>query len=95
MYDAYEDKGKIFTDVITKHPIPVIVQTTKEAIHGKFHVRPSLRIKEELENCDGFVILTDATVFGPDNNIIHKTKMIIIGLPQLVWMLPVDEKENG
>ena len=29
MVTQYDDKGKIFTQVISKKPVPVIIQTTK------------------------------------------------------------------
>ena len=94
MYASFEDKGKIFTDVITKQPVAVILQTTKELIHGNYYVRPGVRIKEELESSERFIILTDAIVLGSDGKVNNKTKMIIINISQLVWMLPVDEIEN-
>jgi hypothetical protein len=94
MYASFEDKGKIFTDIITKQPVAVILQTSTELIQGNFHVRPGVRIKEELENSERFVIITDAIVFGPDGKVHHKAKMMIINLSQLIWMLPVDEMVN-
>jgi uncharacterized protein YcfJ len=50
MYSNFEEKGKIFTQVVTKKPINVTIQTTNQLIRGKIHIRPEDRVKDEFES---------------------------------------------
>jgi hypothetical protein len=42
----FDEKGKIFTDVISKEVMGVIIQTLAERIRGKIHVRPEEPLKD-------------------------------------------------
>ena len=46
----YDEKGKYYTNVIQKVPVPCMVQTTTNLIRGLIHVRHDERLKDELEN---------------------------------------------
>jgi hypothetical protein len=87
----YDDKGKFFTDVISKTPVSALVQTTTHLIEGNIHVRHDERIKDELGRTEKFLALTDASVFDAAGNVLYKTKFIAIQSEQIVWVLP---KEN-
>jgi hypothetical protein len=54
MYASFEDKGKIYTNIVSKTPIDVIIQTPNHQIHGKVHVRPNGRLKDELTSSEHF-----------------------------------------
>jgi len=50
MVIGFEDeKGKIFTEVVTKLPVPIMMQTTTHRVLGNIHVRPDQRLKDELD----------------------------------------------
>jgi hypothetical protein len=68
MYASFEDKGKIYTNVVTKTPIDVILQTPSHQIHGKLHVRPNGRLKDELTSSEAFLAITDASVYDSLGN---------------------------
>ncbi|MBT3337313.1 MAG: hypothetical protein HN855_13170 [Anaerolineae bacterium] len=88
---AYDDKGKFFTDVISKTPIPALVQTTTHLIKGFVHVRKDERVKDELERDGHFLALTDASVSDAEGKILYKKEFIAIHKDQIVWIIP-DEK---
>lgn len=90
----YDDKGKFFTDVISKIPVAAIVQTTSHRIEGSIHIRRDERIKDELEKTGTFLALTDASVYDQTNNLLYKTKFIAIQREQIVWVLPKEDKEE-
>ena len=46
----YDDKGKYFTDVVTKDAIRADIQTLTHRVKGDVHVRIGERIKDELDH---------------------------------------------
>jgi len=84
----YDEKGKLFTDVVTKVAIPATIQTTTHLIHGLLHVRRDQRIKDELDSNESFLALTDASVIGPDGQTIYQTPFLAIQRAHIVWVLP-------
>ncbi len=92
----YDEKGKFFTDVISKIPVSALVQTTTHLIKGTIHVRRDERVKDELGRTENFLALTDASVLDANGNIIHENDFIAIHRGQIVWVLPKedDEKES-
>ena len=91
MYDSIERKGKIFTNVVTKKPVEVLIQTATHIISGKIHVRPDRRLKDELDNDNSFVAVTNAEIKDLQGNLIYKTRFIAINRTQVIWILPIHE----
>ena len=58
----YDDKGKFFTDIISKTPLDVLVQTTTHLIQGVIHIRKEERLKDELNRDELFLALTEAKI---------------------------------
>jgi hypothetical protein len=87
----FDDKGKIFTNIITKQPIRVIVQTEKYRIHGQMHITPSERLKDELNGSDQFVAVTDATVFDAAGNVTYRSNFLTLNRDFIVWLIPEDD----
>ena len=61
----YDEKGKIFTSIVSKTAIPATIQTTTHLLRGNLHVRRDQRIKDELDVNESFLALTDVSVLGP------------------------------
>jgi hypothetical protein len=87
----FDDKGKIFTNIITKQPIRVIVQTEKYRIHGQMHITPSERLKDELNGSDQFVAVTNATVFDAAGNVTYRSNFLTLNRDFIVWLIPEDD----
>lgn len=60
----FDNKGKIYTDVIPKTAIPALVQTTTHLIQGKVYLRRENRLIDELDQDEMFLAITDASIFG-------------------------------
>ena len=90
----YDDKGKFFTDIISKTPLDVLVQTTTHLIQGVIHIRKEERLKDELDRDELFLALTDAEILGADGKMIYANGFIAIHRDQIVWIIP-DENEEG
>lgn len=95
MSTHFDEKGKFFTPVIPKTPVPVIIQTTSQRIQGNIHIRPDERIKDEMDRSEAFFAVTDATIFQPDGSILYATHFLTLNRAQVIWILPVEEVTNG
>jgi hypothetical protein len=91
MYASFDDKGKIFTNVVTKTPLDVIIQTQNHQIHGKVHVRPNGRLKDELTDSEAFLAVTDAAVYDLNGKLAYRTNFIALHRDHINWLIPVDE----
>ncbi len=94
MAAQYDEKGKYFTPVIPKTPIPVIIQMATHRIEGNIHIRPDERIKDEIDRAEPFLPVTEAVVYNPDGTIFASTHFIVLNRTQINWILPVDEMIN-
>jgi len=95
MSTLYDDKGKFFTTVISKKPVPVIIETTKGRIEGFFHIRPEDRIKDELNRSENFVAITDAHMISPDGQVQFRCNFICLNRDQIIWIVPTAEIVTG
>ena len=90
----YDDKGKRFTDIVTKRPVYATVQTTSHLLRGYIHVRRDQRIKDELDQDDQFIAMTDVSILGSDGKVMFQAPFLAINRSQIVWVLP-EQKQNA
>jgi hypothetical protein len=90
----YDEKGKIFTEVVTKVAIPSVVQTTQQLIRGNVHVRRDERLKDELDRDELFLAITDASVIGTDGQTLHQARFMAVRRAQIVWVMPAQGSEE-
>jgi uncharacterized protein DUF6812 len=95
----YDEKGKIFTDIISKISIPATIQTTTHLIRGQVHVRRDQRIKDELDLDENFLAMTDVSVLSPDGQTLFQAPFLAVRRSHIVWVLPEQnqsaEKESS
>ena len=84
----YDEKGKIFTDIVSKISVPATIQTTTHLIRGYLHVRRDQRIKDELDANESFLALTDASVLGADGQTLFQTPFLAVRRSHIIWVLP-------
>lgn len=96
MFESIDDKGKIYTKVVTKSPVKIILQTSTNRITGMMHVRPGDRLKDTLVTSEYFLAVTDAKVFDIDGDkLIFETNFIAVNLNQILWVAPEEEILKG
>jgi hypothetical protein len=91
----FDDKGKIFTEVVSKVSIPAVVQTTEHLIRGNVHVRRDERLKDELDRDELFLAITDASIIGTDGQTLYQTRFLAVRRAQIVWVMPAHEAEES
>ena len=84
----YDDKGKVFTDIVSKRPVPATVQTTRHLMRGNIHVRRDQRIKDELDLDGKFIAVTDVSVLGADGQILFQAPFLAINRAHIIWVMP-------
>ncbi len=94
----FNDKGKYYTDIVSKAAVPAVIQTVTHRIEGFIHVRVDERIKSELDRAEAFLAVTNAKVFAPDGSLLYQTAFMSVSRAQIVWVLPIetapDEGDN-
>ena len=91
----YDEKGKFYTDVVTKLPTSAIIQTTTHLIRGLVHIRQGERLKNELERDEQFIAVTRATIHDANDSILFNAPFLAIQRSQIVWILPSDNKQGA
>ena len=90
----YDEKGKIFTDIVSKRAVYATVQTTTHLMRGRIHVRRDQRIKDELDLDEKFLALTDVNVLAPDGQILFQAPFLAVNRTQIIWVLPEQNKSE-
>lgn len=90
----YDEKGKRFTDIVTKRTVHATVQTTKHLMRGHIHVRRDQRIKDELDLDEKFLAITDVDVLAPDGQILFQAPFLAVNRAHIVWVLPEQTKSE-
>ena len=90
----FDDKGKRFTDIVTKRPVYATLQTTKHLMRGHIHVRRDQRIKDELDQDDKFIAVTDVNILDDDGAVLYQTPFLAINRAHIIWVLP-EQKQGG
>jgi hypothetical protein len=91
----FDDNGKFYTDIISKTPIPAMIQTRTHRIHGNIHVRQDQRLKDELDLTENFIAVTDAVIYLPDGHVLYKARFLAVQRDEIIWVLPDSEIEES
>ena len=84
----YDEKGKIFTDIVSKIAVYATVQTTTHLMRGHIHVRRDQRIKDELDRDKSFLAMTDVSVLNSDGQPLFQAPFLAVQRTQIVWVIP-------
>ncbi len=91
----YDEKGKFFTSVISKDTVKARIQTTAQIIEGDVHVRRDCRLKDELDNGEPFLAVTDAQIFNANGEELFRTRFIAVRRDQIVWITTLKDFIEG
>ncbi len=90
----FDEKGKFYTNVVTKISIPATIQTTSQLVRGEVHVRKGERLKDELDRDELFLALTNAAIIGADGQVQFEAPFLAIKRSQIVWVLPMQNEAD-
>ena len=87
----YDEKGKYFTEFITKETVPILVQTSHHRIHGQIHIQPKERLKDALNHSKPFLALTEVTICDLDEIVQFQAEFLALNKDQIQWVIPVED----
>ena len=91
----YDNSGKFFTDIISKNPIDVLVQTITHLIEGTVHIHKDERLKDELDREAIFLALTEASILNAEGKTLYQNDFIAVQRSQIIWVIPkTNDKEE-
>ncbi len=91
--NRFDAKGKFFTDLVTKEPIRVLVQTASQVLVGTMYMQREHRLLDELNDGPGdFLAMTDVWVFHEDAGALHYTaNFLALSKAHVHLVVPVSE----
>jgi hypothetical protein len=90
----YDDKGKFYTEYISKNAVSAIIQTVTHRITGKIFVRVGERIRDELNQAVQFLAVTDAVIYDLQGDISYKSDFITVNRDHIIWIMPEEQPEQ-
>ena len=87
----YDEKGKYFTNIVTKAAIPAKIKTQTNLVEGDIHIKPDERLKDELDLPEPFLAVTNATVYTEAGQIAFQTSFLAIRREQIVWVTALSD----
>lgn len=91
----YDEKGKIFTDIVSKVSVLATIQTTKHLMRGRIHIRRDQRVKDELDREEGFLALTDVSIFDSNGTVQLEAPFLAVKREHIVWVIPESKQDDG
>jgi hypothetical protein len=93
MVIEFDEKGKYFTEVITKDAVLSHIQIQAGHIRGNIHVRKDERLSDEVNKSNLFLAVTDAEVYSPEGEILYTSKFMVVNRTHVVWLMPIDTNQ--
>lgn len=88
MSTPYEEKGKIFTPVISKREFPVIIQTRTNRVQGRIHLREDESVKDAVNTSIDFIAVTQVEIFNVDGKeSLVKTDFLALNRRNIIWVI--------
>jgi len=95
MITDFDEKGKIFTNIVQKTPVPATIQTLTHRIRGEVYMKPDERLKDELNRSDQFLAVTNASILNDLGEVEIICKFLTLNKDQIVWLIPDKDMKPG
>jgi hypothetical protein len=86
-----DPKGKVFTTHVTKRNLAVVISIGHSVIHGTVYLQLDNRLKDELNEGEQFIAVTDARIYQVGSEApIYESAALIINKEQIDWIFPTE-----
>jgi hypothetical protein len=91
-----DDKGKYFTQRISKDMLPAFVRTANQIIVGHIYIRPERRLKDELnEDTSRYLPVTNAQIYdATSEQLLYQTAFLLVAYQHIIMISPLDALEQ-
>jgi hypothetical protein len=90
----YDEKGKFFTDVISKEVIRSDIQTETHHIRGNVHVRKGDRLSDEINQPNLFLPVTGAEIYNQEGVRLYTSDFLAVNREHIIWLMPVEDHRD-
>jgi len=87
----YDEKGKFFTELISKTEISVTIQTTTNLVRGFVYIRKGERLSDELNGSGYFIPVTNVTIFDTNGEKRYTCDFLAVHRDHIIWLMPESE----
>ena len=91
MVIEFDEKGKYFTEVISKNVILSHIQTQTYHIRGYVHVHKDERLSDEVNSTNIFLAVTNAEIYNSEGVILYTSDFLLVNRGHIVWLMPIEE----
>jgi hypothetical protein len=91
MVIEFDEKGKYFTEVVSKDIVLSHIQTPTCYIRGYVHVNKGERLSDEINSTGNFLAVTNAEVYNPQGKILYTNDFLVVNRAHIVWLMPVED----
>lgn len=86
--------ASMYTNKISKVSLRVVIETMNDLIVGNMHLRPRLRLIDELISGEPFLAVTDAVVYDKSGKVRYNTRFLSINRDFVIFVAPWEDMEN-
>lgn len=90
----FDEKGKFFTEVVTKDKVIAHIQTETYRVRGYVHVRRGERLSDELNQDSKFLAVTDAEIYSSVGELLYISDFLAINRAHIVWLMPLEDGQQ-
>jgi hypothetical protein len=94
MMERLDNKGKFYTEVISKNLVKVSLRTGVDLLSGNLHITPGQRLKDELDQQDQFIALTDGDLISENGEVIRSFDFIAVKKEQIIWVIEEESRDS-
>jgi hypothetical protein len=91
----YDEKGKFFTDIISKEVVLSEIQMTTYIIRGNVHVRKGDRLSDEINLPNLFLPVTGAEIFSLEGEKLVSCNFLAVNREHIVWLKPIEDQPGS
>jgi hypothetical protein len=91
----FDEKGKFYTQVISKDAVWVLIQTQINRIRGQIYIQQGERIKDEINHAEQFIAVTDAAIYDNSGKQIYHCDFMTLNRHHIIWLMPDGHSEQG
>lgn len=90
-----DEKGKYYTQRVSKDMLPAFIRTVDQVIVGNIHMRPDSRLKDELDaHTTHFLPVTDARVYDAQSEqLLYHSALMLVAMTHIVMISPLEAHE--